>query len=256
MLRAPMLASRVVVATDEERAASLRASCSEAHIRFVPPYADGPTELSDGTVERREGSLRVAVIGRHRGTAERAIEAARQAGISCERAAETADGAIHSDADVVIALDPVDGAGDLTPALAAMAQGKVVVVFEREATAMWPALDPQTWRGRNPVVADEPVVVSIDPRDELHSLVITLRRLSQDPVQRAALGRGARRWWLAGFTPAHAAEAWTKVLQEAVSLTPPDRPADWPAHLKMEGSELMREVEKEFSLPGLLNFEL
>jgi hypothetical protein len=76
-----------------------------------------------------------------------------------------------------------------------MAAGKPVIVFETLVTAGWAALDPQTWqpRGFGRESAD-PVAVSIDPRDEEHSLMLAIQRLSSDPGLRARLADAAQAW--------------------------------------------------------------
>ena len=89
-----------------------------------------------------------------------------------------------ADADVVIALRwPAPGAA-LPDTIYGMSAGKPVIVFETEATADWPALDPQTWQPRGFEAHARPIVVSIDPRDEEHSLMLAIRRLSADAALR------------------------------------------------------------------------
>jgi hypothetical protein len=134
----------------------------------------------------------------------------------------------------------------LTDALAAMAAGKAVVVFETEETADWPALNPQTWQSRNPLArgagpfgAAAPIVVSIDPRDEQHSLKLAMRRLSSDAALRNQLGSAAREWWKAHATVAHAAAAWREIIAEARTLQPPPLPADWAPE---DGTARAREI--------------
>src|SRR5687767_10907742 len=98
------------------------------------------------------------------------------------------------EADVIVSLPwPVTGEA-YTSALAAMAARKPVIVLETTSTAEWPALDPQTWqpRGFSP---DAPIVVSLDPRDEEHSLVLAIQRLSSDSDLRAQLADAAYAWW-------------------------------------------------------------
>jgi len=68
-----------------------------------------------------------------------------------------------------------------------------VIVLETSHTADWPAIDPQTWGPRG-VGRDEPIVVSLDPRDEEHSLVLAIQRLSSDANLRAQLVAAADRW--------------------------------------------------------------
>ena len=125
-------------------------------------------------------------------------------------------------------------------ALAGLAAGKAVVVFETGATADWPALNPQTWRPRG--FADAaPIAVSIDPRDEQHSLMLAMRRLRRDKALREALGAAARAWWASHATVEHAVAAWTPILQEAVTL-----PA--PAVSAKDGTEHARDILAQFGV--------
>ena len=142
-----------------------------------------------------------------------------------------AESAPDARSDVVVALHwPPRGSPQLLP-LAAMAAGKPVIVFESAANAGWPALDPQTWQPRGRA-SDRPIAVSIDPRDEEHSLVLAIRRLSAEAALRGQLGQAARNWWHAHATPQHASQDWQRILEEAALFAAHSRPAGWPAHLR------------------------
>jgi hypothetical protein len=117
-----------------------------------------------------------------------------------------------------------------------------------DATGDWPALDPQTWQPRDSLAHEAPIAVTIDPRDEEHSLALTMRRLAADREMRDGLGRAARTWWASHATPRHAASAWNEILGEATTLSAPARPATWPAHLGADGTELTRGILNEFGL--------
>jgi hypothetical protein len=151
---------------------------------------------------------------------------------------------ILDEADILVATNwpPAD---ELTPAIAGMAAGKSVVVFETEHTAGWPTLDPQTWQPRG-WSGDTPIAVSIDPRDEEHSIALALRRLSTDTALRRQLGTAARAWWQQHATVDHAVRAWRAILAEAASVAPPPRPRNWPRHLTADGTERARELLGEF----------
>ena len=95
---------------------------------------------------------------------------------------------------------------------------------------------------------DPPVAVTVDPRDEEHSLMLAIRKLSADAMLRDQLGRAARAWWEAHATPAQAASAWTAILREATSLAPPPRPDDWPKPFLVDGTELARDIRSQFGL--------
>ena len=131
-----------------------------------------------------------------------------------------------------------------TPALAAMSAGKAVVAFETEETADWPALNPQTWKPRDfPGVGGHPIIVSIDPRDEEHSLKLAMRRLSTDAALRQQLGDAAREWWTTHATVGHAVKAWEAIIAEALTL-PPLAPRLTPD----DGSGRAREILSEFGV--------
>jgi hypothetical protein len=126
-------------------------------------------------------------------------------------------------ADVVVALEWPPAPGPPTAALLGMAAAKAVIVFEIEATAGWPALDPQTWLPRGawlpadrwPSGGRSPIVVSIDPRDEEHSLMLALVRLSAEPALRTSLAAAAHAWWRAHATLEHAVAAWEALIARA-----------------------------------------
>ena len=67
------------------------------------------------------------------------------------------------------------------------------------------------------------IAVSIDPRDEEHSLPLAIRRLTTYAALRARLGDAAHAWWKAHATPRHAADDWERILAEAARLGPPRR---------------------------------
>jgi len=129
-----------------------------------------------------------------------------------------------------------------------MAHGKAVIVFERESTAAWPALDPQTWRARGMSPPQPSVVISLDPRDEEHSLMLAVRRLAAEPGLRDSLGSAARRWSMENATLARAVEGFEAVLEEAAAITPAPKPADWPAHLSADGTRSARDVLDRFGV--------
>ena len=146
--------------------------------------------------------------------------------------------------DVVRALEWPPSGDALTEALAGMAAGKAVVVFETEETADWPALNPQTWQPRG-TASIHPIVVSIDPRDEHHSLKLAMRRLSTDAALRERLGAAARAWWTTHATVEHAARAWQQIIAEARTL-PPLLRDDWQP--PQDGTERAREILAELGV--------
>ncbi len=258
MLRAALHASRLVVVTDEPRRIMLESLYPAVRFRQVPPSAPGP--LAPAEFAQTDTRSDVMQVARAESTPvdllEQAVQRACDAGASLTLTADASPGTSIPTADVVpgvrpevvVALESPAEDADLTAALAAMALGQVAVVFERESTAGWPALDPQTWRSRTPLVADLPVVVSIDPRDAVHSLMLALKGLAQDAPRRRTIGAAARAWWLAHHTPDHAARVWRQILKDAARTPPPLHPGDWPAHLNVDGAEQARELVADLGI--------
>lgn len=139
---------------------------------------------------------------------------------------------LRDGAAVVTALRwPPDG-GALTYALAGFAAARAVIVLDGPETADWPSLDPQTWEPRAPLERlpgwprADPICVSIDPRDEAHSLRLARKRLDEDPALRARLGRAAREWWRVHATVGLASAAFEALLDEARAMPDPHPPPD------------------------------
>ncbi len=271
-LRVPVLASRSVVGSNAAVAESLQGACPGAHVRYAPPCG-GPKGSAPhnnqqslaGLFHRESGAdllhkqrgadpsgpraTAFAVFDRReRDVIGRAVQRARDAGAVFDVLNADAEPEMIADCDVVIALGWPPFHAAPTAILAGMAAGKAVVTMEMDATAAWPAVDPQTWRPRGLGITDAPIAVTIDPRDEEHSLMLALRRLSSDAPLRQRLGDAGHAWWTAHATPAHAAGAWTPILQEALTLAPPPRPDDWPSQFGADGTELARAILSEFGL--------
>jgi len=252
-LRVPLLASRSVVTSNAANAELLRARYPDVHIR-VAPICSGPRgtapHLESGADLTGPRATRIAVFDRRPwdgAVVERAIQRARDAGATVQL--------LEPDSDLVAGCDLVIAPGwppfhdAPTAVFAGMAAGKAVVTTEMDATAEWPAMDPQTWRPRGIGISDPPIAVTIDARDEEHSLMLAIRRLSSDAVLREQLGRAGHHWWKNHATPVHAAAAWEQILEEAVRLSPLPRPDDWPKEFGEDGTELAREILTEFGLP-------
>ena len=148
--------------------------------------------------------------------------------------------------DVITALNWPPDARALTYALAGVAAGRAVIVFDGPETADWPSLDPQNWqprtlrpdlpRGEWPT----PICVSIDSRDQAHSVGLALRRLESDPALRARLGAAARAWWQTHATVERATTGFEALLDEACTV-PPIGIAD-----ADEGMSLARGILEDF----------
>jgi hypothetical protein len=250
MLRVPVLASRVTVATHPGVAQALQDEYPPAHARCAPvpvharpPHRESqrPT-LSSGSEEVMFGMLandRVDV-------ARRAFAHAREGSTPATLLVDSAR-TVMQRADVILALHWPGYGNPQTLALAAMGSAKPVIVLETEASADWPMLDPQTWRARGGHSASA-VGVSIDLRDEEHSLAVAIRRLASDAPLRSRLGEAGRTWWQDHASVDAAVKAWRQVLGEAASLDRPPQPANWPAHLIVDGLERAREILGEFEV--------
>jgi hypothetical protein len=226
--------SRMVVVADDAAAVALASEWPDARVRHVPlGVADGTFQLPGSGFQVR--ALRVGLLDTSRqAVVERAVQRARNRGA----AVRLCDSA--SDADVIVALEWPPRSGPPLAALHAMASGRVAIVLEVEVTAGWPALDPQTWCPRG-FGLDSPIAISLDPRDEEHSLMLALVRLAADPSLVRALGDAARTWWQGHATLDRAVAGWELVLQEAVTM----RPA--PQHVA-DGSERAREILAEMGV--------
>ena len=243
--RHALAASRLVVTGNSSTAELVMLDVPAERVRVAPQFAapvDAPASPHLDSV------VRFGVLDPdHVEVAERALARARAAGAVAALVTPEYDiDRTIRDSDVVIALQGPTFAQPLTPALLGMSAGRPVIVSEAEATADWPALDPQTWLPRC-FGNESPVAVSIDPRDEEHSLMLAIRRLSAEAPLRAQLGTAARRWWETYATPRHAAESWSRILEDAVSLPPPQSP-DIPTQLTADGTAIVRGVLTEFGV--------
>jgi hypothetical protein len=245
LLGAPVLASRLTVVSDTHAAARLQRAYPAARVRHAPVGVRGLTPRTWGLTPTTRGQTPVVGAATRMGVVQTALARARDAGAHLELLADVSPDRILDEADVIIAMT-WPPANEQTLALAGMAAGKAVVVFETEHTAGWPALDPQTWQARG-WTGERPIVVSVDPRDEEHSLSLALRRLAHEATLRHALGAAAHDWWQQHGTVDHAVRAWRSILEEASAAAPAPRPRNWPAHLTADGTARAREILGEFS---------
>jgi hypothetical protein len=247
----PVLASRLTAVADDALAGVIAEACPDVRVAVMPT---GVADASEPTTPPTESTaLRVVVCEEGTpGAIERAVTRATRAGaaITLAHAAATPDG-VRS-ADVIVATRWPGRGRPLASALLGAAAGKAVIVTETETTAAWPAVDPQSWQLRavaTGVPPTEPaIVISIDPRDEEHSLFRALTRLAADADLRRSLGAAGRSWWSRHATVNDAVRAWEVVLDEARLLAPPSRPAGWPAHLDADSSGLADAILEEFGL--------
>jgi len=215
-LRATLMASRVVVVPYESIAEDLRVQYPGCDVR-VAVTGVSEVQLAQQVPDPVEARRSPVVFGLLSDGRSDVLRRARdRAGLGDETTVLMTDRSPEQalrEADVIVSLRWPWSGEPSTEALVAMAAGKPVVVLETVGTADWPALDPQTWQPRGPG-ADAPIVVSIDPLDEEHSLGLALARLSTDAALRTRLGAAAKLWWRTHATPGHAAADWTQILSE------------------------------------------
>lgn len=246
-LQAILAASRAVVTPTPEMAEMLRAVCPQAHVRTAPLAIASPPDAKPHA--RHQARVAVYDTRSHdRKLVDRALQRARDAGAMFDHVRLDADRSLPADCDVVVAPEWPPFGQMPTATLAGMAAGKAIVTSETEVTGGWPALDPQTWRPRDLAATDAPIAVTVDPRDEEHSLMLAIRRLSSDPSLRTSLGEAARAWWERHATPEHAAAAWEQILDDARHLDPPPRPDNRPIAFSGDGLELTRDILSEIGV--------
>ena len=245
MLRAPLLAARLVVLPHQGVAEALQNEYPDVRIRHAPlPVQDARW---GGEEALEQADIAFGIVSTDRvDVARRAVDHARRRGAAASLIIDSAERIVRS-AEVVLVLQRPAFGKPRTLAVAAMSGAKPVVVLETDASADWPLLDPQTWqpRGRD---RGAPVGVSLDLRDEEHSLMLSVRRLSDDAAFRNDLGEGGRAWWSAHATVEHAVEAWNDILNEAAAVNRAERPPNWPAHLDADGTARAREILADFGV--------
>jgi hypothetical protein len=238
LLRTPLVAARMVIVHDDAAARELRNAYPDVDVRMLPVGVAPPT------LALPEGAPRFHCVSSHPALVERAAGRARDTGTPIETTYDLND--LRAD-DVVVALEwPPTGSAPID-ALRTMAAGLSTIVFETEAVAAWPTLDPQTWKPRGYLTAKPPIAISIDPRDEVHSLMLAMRRLAQDVGLRARLGKAAQAWAREQATVAIAAPAWEAALVEAMR-TPPPATQGLPPHLFEDGTAAARSILREFDV--------
>ena len=245
MLRAPLAASRVCVVPHAAVADALLDRYPDARISTLPiAVSAAPATMpasercTFGVILTGDSRDRVAVV-------HRAFERAFGNGRSAELIVDADARHVLARSHVVLALQwPTLGA-PLQPAIAGMAARRAVVVLDTIETADWPSLDPQTWRERRSIAADPPICVSLDLRDEEHSLMLAMRRLAADPPLGERLAAAGQVYWSGRHAPARVAPRFEQILLEASTAAPPPLPAGWPAHLRADGTTRAREILRD-----------
>jgi hypothetical protein len=247
MLRVPLVASRLTVVSHAGIAEALQDEYPEARVRYAPlPVRELQPEKTPAPPTAGGGVIFGVTSADRVDLARRAFSHARETGAAARLLIDAPDHVVRQ-ADVILTLPCSGYGGPQTVAIAAMACGKAVVVPETDVSADWPVLDPQTWHPRA-FATDAPVGVSIDPRDEEHSLALAMRRLAADTALRIRLGEAGRAWWRAHATVARAAETWRSIVREAATLNRPTRPSNWPAHLDADATCRTREILEGFGV--------
>jgi hypothetical protein len=232
-LRGPLMASRLVVVHDDIAARELLEPMPSLRVSVLP------VGTASSELPASDGRSRFHLAGASdREVVDRAAARAREMGVEISVVPGIAT--LRQD-DVVIALEWPPTGGPPVDALRAMASGLPTIVLETESVAAWPTLDPQTWQRRGYVDA-APIAISIDPRDEEHSLMLAMRRLAADPVLRGTLGAAARTWAREHASIETAAVEWRTVLLRASQLAPIISRAQLPAHLVDDGTAAARAI--------------
>jgi hypothetical protein len=247
MLRAPLTAARCTAVPNRGFAQSLRDAYPDARVAYAPlavePAVSVPTPGPSPS-----GVVTFGMLASDRvDAASRALARAQALGAQATLTAYPSHEEVLPAADVVLALSWPPHPSTQHLARAARAAGLPVVAPETTLTADWPALDPQTWQPRG-TPADAPIGVTIDLRDEEHSLALAIRRLAADASLRLTLGETARAWSRTHEGVAAAVGAWERILDEAARLDPPIRPVNWPTHLTADGTERARAMLAEFGV--------
>ena len=130
------------------------------------------------------------------------------------------------------------------------AAGKPTVVTDMVQTTDVPSLDLRSMKAACTLAGThEPVCVHVELVDDVNMLRLALRRLTEDGVLRARLGRAARRYWEAGGTLDLMAGDYEPVLLAARDAADPVLPAGWPAHLRADGTSTARALAAEMGVP-------
>lgn len=247
MLRVPLTAARLTVVPYRSLADVLRHEYPHARIAYAP-LAGRPADAPRRRRSAPGDTVTFGMLATDRVDAvRRALARAQAAGAPAALMADASSERVVRDADVVLTLSwPASGESQAL-ARAAMAEGRPLIALETVLTADWPALDPQTWRPRGPSL-EPSAAITVDLRDEEHSLALAIRRVSTDAALRSQLGEAARAWSRAHESVEAAVNAWRQLLHDAARLDPPPRPPDWPPHLAADGTERARAMLAEFGV--------
>jgi glycosyltransferase involved in cell wall biosynthesis len=153
-------------------------------------------------------------------------------------------------ADVCLNLRWPTGRETSAAWLRCVAAGKPTVVTDLVHTTDVPGLDLRSMKVASTIPgAHEPVCVYVELIDDVNTLRLALRRLTEDAGLRARLGGAARRYWEAQGTLELMAGDYEILLEAARAAADPVRPAGWPAHLRADGTSTARALAAEVGVP-------
>lgn len=235
-----VMSARMVVVPDASLADAMHERYPGARIRGARIGAPA-LDAEPG----REGMVRVGTMpGSRAQSVARAVQRAREGGASVVVEEHGSPGDAARRSDIVVALEWPPASGLPRAAVLGLAAARAVVVIESESTASLPCLDPQTWQPRGFGPQPPSVAVSLDPRDEEHSLLLALHRLTADRALREQLGTAGRAWWAGHATIGRTADTWRTVIAEAAAPGPAAVPAGRAAGAP-DGSERARAILAE-----------
>ena len=150
--------------------------------------------------------------------------------------------------DVCVALE--DRAGEVTDSwMRCLAAGRPTIVSARARLTDLPLLDPRSWCNLHGG-SDDGVAVGVDPRHRDETLWLAMRRLAVDGDLRRTLGRRALSWWekrRGGQT--EMIDDYRRLVHE-LAREQPAEPGSPPAHMRVDGMELVRRIAEDCGLDG------
>ena len=248
MLRAVLMASKLVAVSSPGLADSLNANDPNVRTRYLPL---GLKLLNPITSPKQHDATSItfgclAPSSRQYEVMKTAAKHSAAAGFPVTTLInKQTPEAVLAQTNVVLALHPTPNGRPPTDAVAAMAASKTLVVLDTIETADWPALDPHTWKTRDILGTKTPICISLDVRDEVHSLALVMRRLCKDPRLGKNLAQAAQQWWKKCFTLDTSIKTLETLLEETRTKPPPVKPEDWPTHLTSDGTEHAKSILAE-----------
>jgi glycosyltransferase involved in cell wall biosynthesis len=117
------------------------------------------------------------------------------------------------------------------PWLRALSASRSTVIIDLPHLAHVPTLDPRSWDFHAPARpgAGPAIAVSLDIRDEDHSLRLAMYRLALDADLRETLGRRARAYWEKEHTAGRMTDDYVRVMARAAKLPAPS--PNRPSHM-------------------------